>query len=58
MTDKMEHNVTFGLLCHLGIVGVSVCLRELVVGPVVPGPGVDGVLPGHSVGQHQSQPQR
>ena len=37
--------------------GVSVCLGELVVGPVVPGPGVDGVLPGHGVGQHQHQPQ-
>ena len=28
-----------------------------MVGPVVPGPGVDGVLPGHGVGQHQQQPQ-
>ena len=43
---------------HLGVVRVGVRLRELVVGPVVAGPGVDGVLPRHRVGRHQQQPQR
>ena len=58
MTYNNTCNVLSRLtLSYLGIVGVSMCLRELVVGPVVPGPGVDGVLPGHSVGQHQHQPQ-
>ena len=37
---------------------VRVRLGELVVRPVVAGPGVDGVLPRHRVGRHQQQPQR
>ena len=41
-----------------GVVGISRGFAVFVVGPVIPGPGVDGVLGRHAVGQHEERPQR
>ena len=42
----------------LAVVRVGVSLAVLVVGAVVPAPGVDRVLPGHAVAKDEEHPQR